>query len=612
MHWQYHPFLWPLVVAAAISIGLSLFAWRRRWAPGAVPFTLLMLAVAWWSVGYALELGSADLEAKVIWSNLNFLGIVTVPASWLAFAAQYTNRQNWLTRRNLTLLTIEPVILLLLIWTDGIHALFRTSMALDTSTGFVMLAPTYGVAFWVHAVYSYLLLLIGTILLFRAFIRSPEPYRGQAGVMLLGALVPWVGNALHIFRLTPFPHLDLTPFAFTLTGFVLAWGLFRYRLLDIVPVARRVVIESMDDGVIVLDLQNRVLDLNLAAARIMDREASDVFGQPIDEVLSARHSGVSQAEGLEVLAGRCTDVMQAQVEIIHHVDGEQRHFDLRISPLTRRQGGVGGRLVVLHDITERKSAEEALAVARDQALEASRLKSELLANVSHDLRTPLTAILGYADMLHSTVRGPLSDEQSRMIERVIANARQLSSLINDLLDQAQVEAGKLELERVLFTPASLIKDTMTAMSIQAQAKGLKLTSELADDVPTILSGDPQRLRQILVNLVGNAIKFTAQGAIHVRVYRPDTMHWALQVSDTGCGIPQEAQQRVFDPFWQMDGSPTREQNGVGLGLSLVRQFATLMGGVVELESKVGHGSMFTVILPLTLPQEEEPWKNHSR
>jgi PAS domain S-box-containing protein len=612
MHWQYHPFLWPLAVAAAISIGLALFAWRRRWAPGAVSFTLLMLAVAWWSVGYALELGSADLEAKVVWSNLNFLGIVTVPASWFAFAAQYTNRQNWLTRRNLTLLTIEPVVLLLLVWTDEIHGLFRTSVALDASTGFVMLASTYGVAFWVHAVYSYLLLLTGTVLLLQAFIRSPAPYRGQAGVMLLGALVPWVGNALHIFQLTPFPYLDLTPFAFTLTGFVLAWGLFRYRLLDIVPVARRVVIENMHDGVIVLDLQNRVLDLNLAAARIMGREALDVIGQPIDEVLEARYSCASQAEGLKVLTGRYLDEMQAQVETVHYVAGEQRHFDLRISPLTRRQGDVGGRLVVLHDITERKRAEEALSLARDQALEASRLKSELLANVSHDLRTPLTAILGYADMLHSAVHGPLSDEQRRMIERVMANARQLSSLISDLLDQAQIEAGKLELELVLFSPASLIKDTMAMMGIQAQAKGLRLTSELADNVPTLLSGDPQRLGQILANLVGNAIKFTAQGAVHVRVYRPDTMHWAVQVSDTGCGIPEEAQHRVFDPFWQLDGSPTREHNGVGLGLSLVRQFATLMGGVVELDSKVGHGSTFTVVLPLTLPQEEEAWKNHLR
>jgi signal transduction histidine kinase len=261
-------------------------------------------------------------------------------------------------------------------------------------------------------------------------------------------------------------------------------------------------------------------------------------------------------------------------------------------------------------MTELKRAEQALARARDEILEASRLKSELLVNVSHDLVTPLNAIFGYADMLLSEVYGPLSEEQVRTVQRIMANARQLSSLINDLLAQAQVEASRLELKPNLFSPANLVKDVITSVGVQARAKGLALTSQLADDVPASLLGDPQRLRQILLSLVSNAIKFTAEGMVNICVFRPDASHWALQVSDTGCGIPDRVHSRIFDLFWQLDGSPTREHDGIGLGLALVKELVGLMAGRIELESKVGQGSTFTVILPLTIPQQEEELCKH--
>jgi signal transduction histidine kinase len=251
--------------------------------------------------------------------------------------------------------------------------------------------------------------------------------------------------------------------------------------------------------------------------------------------------------------------------------------------------------------------------ARQRASEASRLQKELLANVSHDLLTPLNAILGYADMLRSDVYGPLSERQLQIMERIVASSKQLADLIYDLLDQARVEAGGLELRNVSFSPADLVRDVEATVGMQAQAKGLAFTTELADDVPALLSGDPQRLRQILVNLAGNAVKFTAEGTVHTRVYRSDATHWAFQVSDTGPGVPEEAHSRVFDPFWQVDGSPTREHDGVGLGLSLVKHLVSLMGGDIKLESRVGAGSTFTVILPLLLPsEEEEAWKSRSR
>jgi two-component system capsular synthesis sensor histidine kinase RcsC len=289
---------------------------------------------------------------------------------------------------------------------------------------------------------------------------------------------------------------------------------------------------------------------------------------------------------------------ESHLEVAHRKEESLRFYDVRTSTLTHHDGRGAGLLLVLRDATERKQTERALSLARDQALEASRLKADLLANVSHDLRTPLNAILGYADMLQSAVHGPLADRQSKIAERIIANAMQLGSLVNDLLDQARAEAGHLELLNTAFAPGELAADIELTFGPLAQAKGLALACEVDEDLPAALLGDPRRLRQILVNLVSNAIKFTDQGSVHVGIDRANDKHWTLQVSDTGCGISDQAQRYVFDPFRQMQGTPMRQLGGVGLGLSLVRHLVTLMEGELTLDSREGQGSTFTVILPL--------------
>ncbi len=352
MHWQYNSYVLPLVVATAVSAALALYVWRHRPAPGAEPFVLLMLAVAEWSLGYALELGCAGLWAKVLWAKVEYLGIAILPVAWLVFALHYAGRERWLTPRNLALVAIEPLAVLLLVWTNDIHGLIWSSVRLDASGSFAVLGLTYGAGFWVHVAYTYLSLLLGTLLLIRVFMRSPHLYRGQASAVLIGVSAPWVGNALYISGLNPFPSLDLTPFAFTLSGLAVVWGLFRFRLLDIVPVARDAVIESMGDAVVVLDAQSRIVDLNPAAQQVIGLAASQAIGQPAASVLPGR---------LDLLE-RYHDVTEAHSEVVLGEGEAQRTFDLRVSPLYDRRSHLTSRLVVLRDITRRKRAEMDLGV----------------------------------------------------------------------------------------------------------------------------------------------------------------------------------------------------------------------------------------------------------
>jgi len=358
MNWQYAPFTFPLFAATAISAGLALYSWKRRPAVGAAPFALLMLAVAEWSLGYALRLGSADLPTKLFWARVRYLGIVVVPAAWLAFVLQYTGREKWLTPRNVAMLAIEPLVTLVLVWTNDAHHLIWSDIRLETSGPLLVWSATHGVGFWTHAVYSYLLLLLSTLLLIQALIRSPRLYRVQAGVLLIGALMPLVGNVLSVFGLVPFP-LDLTPFAFTVAGLLVAWDILRLRLFDIVPVARSAVVDNMNGGVLVLDVQNRVVDINPAAQNIIGRPASDVIGQRIEQIVVTRTD----------LIERYRDVTEARTEITLGEGEAQRDYELQISPLHDQYGRLSGRLVVLHDTTERKRAEAGL-LAQKQLFES--------------------------------------------------------------------------------------------------------------------------------------------------------------------------------------------------------------------------------------------------
>jgi PAS domain S-box-containing protein len=585
IHLQYTPYAIPLLVVGVVLVGLALLAWWRRQAPGALSFAVLMLAVAWWALGYMFELGSESLSGKLFWTSFNFLGIVTVPVAWLAFALQYTGRGRWLTRRNLVLLAVVPFITLLLAWTNGVHGLFRTDARLAMLGSFSALDPTYGVGFWVFAVYTYVLNLASTLILIQALVRSSHLYRGQTAAVLVGALAPWLGNALYLSGLSPFPYLDLTPFAFAISGLTLSWGLFRFRFLDIVPVARDTVIESMSDGMVVLDGQNRVVDLNPAAQSIIGSPASQVIGRPVGQVLSAWSD----------LVERYRDVARAQTEIVVGDGGSQWVYDLRISPLTDRRGRLTGRLVILRDITQRKQAEKELREAKEAAEAANQAKSAFLATMSHEIRTPMNGVIGMTSLLLDT---GLTPEQREFTETIRQSGEALLAIINAILDFSKIEAGRMELESQPFNLRECVESAADLLTTQAVDKGLELAYFVNEQVPAAICGDVTRLRQILVNLLNNAIKFTERGEVVVSVtsdigHRTSNVYeLQFSVRDTGIGIPPERIDRLFQSFSQVDASTTRRYGGTGLGLAISRRLSELMGGRMWVESEVGEGSTF--------------------
>ena len=257
-----------------------------------------------------------------------------------------------------------------------------------------------------------------------------------------------------------------------------------------------------------------------------------------------------------------------------------------------------GFQAVARNITQLKQAQEALALSRDQALEASRFKSQLVSRVSHELRTPLGGILGYAELLQYEAFGPLNEKQISALSNIVESTHFLTHTVNDLLDQAQIESKSINLHNNYFSPSALLDKIKTTMTVLAGKKGLAFRTEISPDLPGELYADENRLQQVIINLAGNAIKFTKQGEVSVSVASPMPAYWTIEVRDTGVGIPEDEQQNVFEPFRQVSNSITRENRGSGLGLAIVKQLVELMGGQISLQSEVGMGSVFTVTLPL--------------
>ncbi len=585
--WQYSPYSLVLGLAAILSVVLIFVVWRRRTTPGAVPFALFVLAAAEWAAGAAMEHASVDPLRKMLCAKLEYVGIMSVSVFWLIFVLAYTGRAEWLTRTRLALLGIVPVVTLALVWTNDSHHLVWSWITPSSGTLGAALVYGHGPWFWIAATYTYVLNLAGTIVLFRAILRAPGIYRSQTAALVAGLLVPWISNGLYLSGRSPLRGVDPTPLAFTLAALLYVWGIFRFRVFDLVPVARHAVIESMADGVFVLDARNRVVDINPAARRMIGVANEAIVGE------SARKLLASWPDVVE----RYRDVSEARGEVEVETAQGRRWLDLQISPLRGKGDRSPGRLIVVRDITAHKQADEALRAARSEAERANRLKSEFLANVSHEIRTPLNVILGYSRLIEKRAAARLHPDEEVFLTQIHGAGRHLLETVNKIIDMSRFHLEDFRFTSQPMALGDTLKSCVESLRVLADRKGLTLTLAMAPD-PLWIVADPYAVRQALTNVIENAIKYTCDGAVDVRLERGGDGGAKVRVRDTGIGIDQEFLPRIFDAFAQEQGGYGRPFEGAGLGLVLAKKFVEASGGRISVESVKGEGSLFTLSFSL--------------
>src|SRR5881398_1959108 len=352
-------------------------------------------------------------------------------------------------------------------------------------------------------------------------------------------------------------------------------------------------IASTPVAIAVLDNQRTVRSVNPAFVTLFGYSATEVTGASIDGLI-VPESLRSESGDLEARA-RAGEIVRVEIER-RRKDG--RPIQVRLSAAAVKAAPEGGLVALYEDISDRKAAEQAMRAARELAERVARARSAFLANMSHEIRTPMNAVLGFVELVLDT---ELQVEQRRALELVRSSSEALLTILNDILDYSKIEAEHLELESIPFDLPKVVHATATLLAVRAREKHLELTVDVPPDVPHLVRGDPTRLRQVLMNLIGNAIKFTEEGEVDVSAAwvasHGERTSVRFLVRDTGIGISEQQRATIFDEFTQADASMTRRYGGTGLGLAIARRLVALMGGDLTVTSEIGRGSEFSFTLP---------------
>jgi PAS domain S-box-containing protein len=612
-HWYFSAMA---LAAGACLAAYALYVWRHRRASAGASLAVVLAAAGWWGLAYALELAATELPTKLLWGDAKWLGIALLPPAWYAFVMQYTGRGRWVNRTTMVALAIPPAAVIVLLANRATHDLVRyypPSAAVDPADAIAQVGPL----FWPFLVYADLVVWGCTALFVWTLVRRSRLYWRQSLLLIVTLLLPILANILHNLNVGPFGRVELTPFLLVVTGAVLVWGVFRFRLLDLAPIARSQIFQLMQDAVVVLDPYGRVVDANLAAERLIGQPVGQVVGQPLAQLVPAWTTAISHGHG----ASSSSDTSSDEAIIAG------RAYELTVSALPDRQGQPTGTLLIARDVSERRQAERDLrdSLAREQAAterlsaalqreeaatqqlaaalqreraatqhlrELDQMKDAFLQAVSHDLRTPLTSVLGIAATLDRGHQRLPAGEVRDLLGRLAGNARKLGRLLTNLLDLERLTQGTLAPDR---RPVDLA-EVVSRMVTDAGPELLGERPISVEAAPVLIAVDAPKVERIVENLLGNAARHTPPGTpVWVRV-QAAAGGALLVVEDAGPGVPAEVRQAIFQPFRQ-GPTITAYAPGSGIGLALVAHFAGMHGGRAWVQERPEGGASFQVFLP---------------
>ena len=571
----------PLVTVVSLSV---IFILARRYPSRPTKLlTYLAGTIAGWLVFNSLELASPSPEASVFWAKVSYAFITLTPVVWLAFALQYTNNVRWLQPNRFFLFFLVPVLVTVSAYTNEMHHLLWREYIFTPVNLFLAFSVEHGPFFWLHIGHSYVLVFTGAFLIIRQALRTFAVYWRQAAYLIIGALVPVTTNLFYLVNPIPAFKKDYTPISFAISALILTIGVVRDQLLDVRPVARDLLVDSMGDLMLALDHQGRIIDLNPAAEAALQLESHQIVGKAAATTLAA----------YSVLTQYIMASGEVEAEISLEFSGAQRYYDLRISRLFNQRGQERGQLIVLRDITARKAAEAELQHYAAQ-LEARNRELDAYAHtVAHDLKNPVTAVIGYAELLQEISDGA---KANAVADRIIQSGLKMQSIINELLffsvvRTKDVAVEPLKMETIVAEAAQRLESDITTLDAE-----ILYPSQWPEAY-----GHAPWVEEVWVNYLSNALKYGGRppkielGAdTRQSSFKPTSDTIRYWVRDNGHGVSPDLRMRLFTLFDRLDEAAS---DGHGLGLSIVHRIVTKLGGEVGVESQEGTGSLFWFTLP---------------
>lgn len=564
---------------AALIISTLIF---RKVSNTVRSYGLLTFGVSIWSIFYSFELSSNTLTQILFFIKLEYIGISFLPALWILFILKFVGKEDILNNRNTFFIFLPGIITLLGVWTNEYHHLHYSSYSVDYHQAFPLFQFERGILYIIHTIYFYVLLFLGLIIQLKKFINADSVYKKQNAIIVLGTLIPWIFNIIYLLGYRPMEHLDLTPYAFIMTTILIGIGLIKFKLFDIIPVARDKVIEVMQDGVIVLDEKHRIVDLNKKMKEII----SENYNKNIKLGDHLENYFKSELSLLELIKAQSNNEYEWNVN--------KKTFDIKVSPLLDNGTSFNGMILLFREVTDRKAVENTLLQQAEELLSTNDLKNKLFSIVSHDLRNP---ILSLNEIINLFNEGVITDEEIKSYMPLISkNIKNTSALLENLLhwSRSQLKGERIQKNNFNLRIASLLQTTI--LEPLANEKNIKINNTIDENID--VHADRDMIELVFRNLISNAIKYCYEGGVISISSSLENEKVKVCVQDTGIGIAEENLQKLFG-LNNYSTPGTNKELGTGLGLLLCREFITKNGGRIWVESTLNVGSKFCFTLPMS-------------
>ena len=585
MSFDLTPLFFVRILSGLFALTLVSALWKRKDSDAVFFMILFEFAASLWAVTDGLEHAATTLKLKILMSQIGYIGSSVTTVFFLLFTLSYTQFNKYARNKAIGLLMLIPAITIVLVFTNQYHQLIWKNVEFYSATNESVYI--YGIWFWLFIVFEYLVLLTAIILLLWNAFKSYTIYKIQLFFLIIASVLPLLTSIVYVFKLLPL-NADLTPMALIFSGIFSAGGIFWLRMFDVVPVAQRQTINNLSDGIIVVDLADRIVDVNQAFERIINAEKKDLIGNPFKRFSNLF---LNERSALSIEGEFLTETT---IRTIHGL----KYFEVKYSPVTNSKHHLIGRIFVLHDISIRKKAlDDAVqsnALLRKEIIEKEKLITDLDAyarTVAHDLKNPISGVIGLSDFIKEDILNHDIEQAFEFLNLLNQQGHKMLKIVDELLLLSRIR--KEDIELVEIDMHAIVLEAINR--VKQQFEDRSATIVLPDEWPSV-KGHPQWIEEVWVNLISNAIKYGGDPPeiiIGSELLIDGLFRFWIQ--DNGMGLPPEKTEKLFMDFERLG---QKNIEGHGLGLSITKRIIEKLGGHVFVTSEniPGKGCVFSFTL----------------